>query len=795
MKPWEEYQSAGYKPGAGDRARFAAAASAQLGVPAEVIEAHAVAETGWNDKTVGAYNYGNIKAGKSWQGPTAGLNALEYDKAGRAYNEPSRFRAYQSPEEAAQDYADLIRRRYPQAAQASTPEAFAQALKAGGYATDPDYVKKFVGVARRVDTERGRASNPSAAETAPKRTPSGPAPWEEYQAAGYNKGGTVGAARDLAAGVVRGAGSIGATLLQPVDWAARKLGVENDYIGRTDRREAMDAALGTLGADTKSGAFKAGQIGTEIAGTLGAGGALAGLARAALPAVAAARAAPVLSAIETGGISSGGARGLGGLAARAAGGAAVGALGAEMMSGDSEDAAQAAIFGALLPVGLGAAGKAVQTAAGVVKPFTGGGQSSIVGDILRTYAHDPDAAAAALSRYKQVVPGSQAITSAAAGDVGLSGLTRTMQGANPIMANELAMRFGAQNAARTAALENIAGNAGTIEAATAARRAATAPLREQVMQRAGSVDGGRLMQQLNDLLADPNNAGSTARQALERVRTEVARFTDQSGAINPRALYEIRKDIGLAMQGKLLGDAGNLRYARGVLGRVQGLFDDAIGSAARRGGGSAPNLPVVYGQQVDDPWRDYLATYARQSRPIEQMERLQDILKSVQTGTQGVDGNLVISAAKLSNVLKKDGDELAKLLTPEQLQTLRSVAADAQAGRLGMEAGKAVGSNTAQNISQTWLLQQVFGRYAQSPVVSSVFQKPLGLLYGSANEQITDKLVRALLEPEYAAELMKRSAPKGARGTGPAPVAGLLGSDAGKSNAQNSGPRRGLLDD
>lgn len=36
----------------------------------------------------------------------------------------------------------------------------------------------------------------------------------------------------------------------------------------------------------------------------------------------------------------------------------------------------------------------------------------------------------------------------------------------------------------------------------------------------------------------------------------------------------------------------------------------------------------------------------------------------------------------------------------------------------------------------------------------TLFGVPLGLLYGSANEQITDRLVNALLDPRYAGQMM-----------------------------------------
>lgn len=159
---------------------------------------------------------------------------------------------------------------------------------------------------------------------------------------------------NAAAGAVRGAGSIGATILTPVDAAARALGVENSVIGRTDRRQAMDAALGNLGADTDSLAYGAGKLGAEIAGTSGVGGLLAKGA-AAVPGLAA-KAPAVVEAIRTAGMSAG----QGGLAARTVGGAVTGGASAALANPDDVGAGTA--VGAALPgvvQAAGAAGRAV----------------------------------------------------------------------------------------------------------------------------------------------------------------------------------------------------------------------------------------------------------------------------------------------------------------------------------------------------------------------------------------------------------------------------------------------------
>lgn len=170
--------------------------------------------------------------------------------------------------------------------------------------------------------------------------------------------------QNTAAGLVRGAGSIGATILTPVDAAARAVGVQNDFIGRTDRRQAMDEGLRELGADPNSVAYQVGKVGGEVAGTAGVGSVLAGGARLA------GAAAPVVSALQTGGLSAGGVGGLGGVALRSAAGAAVGGTAASLAN--PADAAAGTAIGAALPGVLGLAGRAGQA---VGRSLRGPGQS------------------------------------------------------------------------------------------------------------------------------------------------------------------------------------------------------------------------------------------------------------------------------------------------------------------------------------------------------------------------------------------------------------------------------------
>lgn len=166
-------------------------------------------------------------------------------------------------------------------------------------------------------------------------------------------------AGNLVAGAVRGAGSIGATLLTPYDLAVGN----TSSIGNPERRQAMDDALQTMGAQPDSLLYKGGKLGGEIAGTAGAGSVLANaLGRAAPVAVAnSPRLAQLAEALKTGGFSLGtpAATTLAGKAAdlgiRSAGGAGASAAMAGMVN--PEDMGTGAVIGGVLPGAAQVAGK------------------------------------------------------------------------------------------------------------------------------------------------------------------------------------------------------------------------------------------------------------------------------------------------------------------------------------------------------------------------------------------------------------------------------------------------------
>lgn len=131
-----------------DRQKFIASAADKLGVPPEAIDAQLRLETHADGSgTIGKFNYGNIKASPNYSGDVELRRVKEKDSQGREFTELSRFRSYGNVDDAANDYAATIASRFPGAVGAKTAGGFARGLQAGGYATDPDYVRKISNIA------------------------------------------------------------------------------------------------------------------------------------------------------------------------------------------------------------------------------------------------------------------------------------------------------------------------------------------------------------------------------------------------------------------------------------------------------------------------------------------------------------------------------------------------------------------------------------------------------------------------------------------------------------------------
>jgi len=170
--------------------------------------------------------------------------------------------------------------------------------------------------------------------------------------------------KDILGGAIRGAGSIGATILSPIDMVKDAIdGKGLSLESNRERRAGIDGGLTELiGSDPENLMYKGGKLGGEIAGTAGVPGVLAKVAQVV-------GAAPkIISALSSGGFKLGGAPAtslgetLANAAIRTGGSASVGAASAGMVN--PEDAGTGAVIGAAMPGAVkvaGEAGKAIRS--------------------------------------------------------------------------------------------------------------------------------------------------------------------------------------------------------------------------------------------------------------------------------------------------------------------------------------------------------------------------------------------------------------------------------------------------
>ena len=167
---------------------------------------------------------------------------------------------------------------------------------------------------------------------------------------------------DQTGGFLRGAGSIGTTLVRPFE--SKK---SND-----ERRAGLDANIAQLtGADPTSTEYKTLKLGGEVMGTAGIGGAIGNLLSK-IPG-AATQIPNLIEAIKTGGMTANGAKGLFGLGTRVAGGAVTG--GASAGAVNPEDASTGMLVSGTIPAAAKLAGEAGKltgkAAAGITKHTLG----------------------------------------------------------------------------------------------------------------------------------------------------------------------------------------------------------------------------------------------------------------------------------------------------------------------------------------------------------------------------------------------------------------------------------------
>jgi molecular chaperone GrpE (heat shock protein) len=506
-------------------------------------------------------------------------------------------------------------------------------------------------------------------------------------------------------------------------------------------------------------------VGDVTRAMAGAGGSMklgASMAKSAGPVVS--RVGEMLSSVPGSQVISAGAAGGGAGATREAGGGPWAQTAAGLAAGVVAPIAMDTAF-----TTVGAVGRGVKAA---LDPFSKGGREKVVGSTLKRFATNADDAVVNLANSKGTVPGSRPTTAQAAGDEGLLIAERGVASSNPKAGARLARRSSEQNEARNLLLKDMAGDEASLQAAKSARSSAAK---------------GAYTSAFDEPI--------TATQEL----LEIAKRPAVKDALNRAKAIAAEEGVDL---GDPMTSVKGLHYVKMALDdTLDSSFAGGIGKTQKRAISNSRDELLKILDDLSPAYKGAREQFASQSKPVNQMETLQDVQgKVLNAGTDAATGERIMSASKFYNAVTKHKTELSKVLTKDQMTNLEAIGKDLDMAARSASSGKAAGSNTTQNISTAYVIGASLGnKVATNPIVQNL-SRPLSWLNKLNEEQVQDLLVDAMLEPGLARSLMTKASPKAVESVGfelkqraiAKGLGGLVGSSAtvGRSQQEQQSKQR-----
>ena len=381
----------------------------------------------------------------------------------------------------------------------------------------------------------------------------------------------------------------------------------------------------------------------------------------------------------------------------------------------------------------------------IVKPFTQTGREVIVGNVLNRLATNPEQAALNLQQAQPLVPGVRVTTAAGARDPGLAAAETAIRaldqsGAFPsvLSANQQALL---ESFRRLGGRAGDATTPGSIPYAEAKRASVTGPMREQAF--AGVTVEPETFQRginlvvnkaIDNVMASPVGVRQDVEVAMKFAADRIKR------ARTPEELYEVRKDLAAAAQGKYNQENPSLRLAKGQLNEVIRSVDDVIEAAA-------------------PGFKNYMNQFQKSSSAIDQMRLMQGIESKVTTGQPNLmTGEPVLAASALRRQVAAKAEDIGTQLSPAAQRRLDNIIDEINRGQAATAPGvKAPGSNTFQNMSMGNLIGRVFSESMADNTTLRTMTRPLDFLYRLPDQQIQQLLVEAMLDPKLAATMMSKA--------------------------------------
>lgn len=376
----------------------------------------------------------------------------------------------------------------------------------------------------------------------------------------------------------------------------------------------------------------------------------------------------------------------------------------------------------------------------LVQPFTEEGRQVMIGGVLNKLATNPAAAQARLAEATPLVPGVRPTTAATAFDPGLAAAETSIRGLD-VAGSQFGQRLSENQQALLDAYRRLSGGPGSIPRAEAKRAGITTPMREQAFDAVTvkpeifqSAIGLVVNNAVKNVMDSPVGVRLDVENAMNWATSRIAK------ARNPQELYEVRKDLAAAAQGKYNQDIPSLRLAKGQLADVIRSIDNVIEAAA-------PGYAA------------YMSKYAKMSKPIDQMRLLQDIEARVTTGQPNVvTGEPVLAAGQLRRQLATRAEEIGADLSAPAQRRLDNIITEINRGMAATGPGiKVPGSDTFRNMSMGNLIGKLFSESLATNTTLRTMTRPLDFLYKLPDDKLQQLLVEAMLDPQLAAVMMSKA--------------------------------------
>lgn len=430
-----------------------------------------------------------------------------------------------------------------------------------------------------------------------------------------------------------------------------------------------------------------------------------------------------------------------------AGAGAIGAATGLMQPSTStrETLTNTALGGLAAPAAIGVArgGQALyQGAKGLAEPLTKAGQERLASEVFRRSATDPARAAARAAAGVELVPGSKPTMAQIAQDPGLAQLERTILN-NPEYAPALQQRFGNQRAARLEAVQNIAGKGDYYDAIKEGRRVFANEDYGKAIAQGIDQDMAKAVQpQIESLMRRPSM------QEAQKVAQRIAKEKDVS-------LTDFGSVEGLDWIKKAIDKQINAIKTGNPIGKTD--LDTLLTTKA--------DLMSTL-EQIAPAYKQANQNFAAMSRQVNSMDVARDLLatlnkpgaKYAQPGTAREMGDAYSTAlAKAVESVKKStgmNRALSDVMPTADVFALENVARDIGRKSAAENLGRAVGSNTVQNMASQNMLRRILGptgmpeSWAESTMLQSLLSpvQAASKLTG-ADKKVLDLVAAGLLDP------------------------------------------------